>query len=233
MTDIIANILARLAALEQGVAQCACADHRPRRRLPTVAVAQRYNVVPRTIDRWAKAPELDFPAAEVINRRRYWDEDALDAWDQARIRSSVSNAAAARLRTSRKMPVLETNLSAKPRQQKDQVAANTNTLEEAAAPLRPMGSGWSSEAFAAEHRSSPTKDRVTGEPTHPRQRQPPGRAAANCDKTESAVPSDAASAGYGRDPTPSTTAQPSHPPDPGNERRHDMRNRQCSQRRRR
>jgi hypothetical protein len=155
MTDIIANILARLAALEQavGVAQPARTDDRPRRRLPTVAVAQRYNVVPRTIDRWAKAPELDFPAAEVINRRRYWDEDALDAWDQARIRSSVSNAAAARLRTSRKMPVL--------------------------------------------------------------------------------VPSDAASAGYGRDPTPSTTAQPSHPPDPGNERRHDMRNRQCSQRRRR
>jgi hypothetical protein len=30
-----------------------------------------------------------------------------------------------------------------------------------------------------------------------------------------------------------TTAQPSHPPDPGNERRHDMRNRRCSQRRRR
>jgi hypothetical protein len=96
MTDIIDNILARLAALEQviGVAQPACTE--PRRRLPTAAVAQRYNVVPRTIDRWAKAPELDFPAAEVINRRRYWDEDALDAWDQARIRTSVSNAAAAR-----------------------------------------------------------------------------------------------------------------------------------------
>jgi hypothetical protein len=102
MIDIIANILARLAALEQavGVAQPARTDDRPRRRLPTVAVAQRYNVVPRTIDRWAKTPELDFPAAEVINRRRYWDEDELDAWDQARIRSSVSNAAAARPRIS-------------------------------------------------------------------------------------------------------------------------------------
>jgi len=49
MTDIIANILAWLAALEQavGVAQPARIDDRPRRRLPTVAVAQRYSVVPR------------------------------------------------------------------------------------------------------------------------------------------------------------------------------------------
>jgi hypothetical protein len=105
MTDTFANtfanILARLAALEQavGVAQLRTED-RPRRRLPTVAVAQRYNVVPRTIDRWAKDPELEFPAAEVINRRRYWDEDSLDAWDQARIRNSVSNAEAARPRRS-------------------------------------------------------------------------------------------------------------------------------------
>ena len=103
MTDIIASILARLAALEQAVrvAQPARPDDRPRRRLPTVAVAQRYNVVPRTIDRWAEDPELGFPAAEVINRRRYWDEDALDAWDQGRIRTSVSKAAAARSRISK------------------------------------------------------------------------------------------------------------------------------------
>jgi hypothetical protein len=91
MTDIIANILARLAALEQavGVAQPVRTEDRPRRRLPTVAVARRYNVVPRTIDRWAKDPELEFPAAEVINRRRYWDEDSLEAWDQARIRNAA------------------------------------------------------------------------------------------------------------------------------------------------
>jgi hypothetical protein len=116
MGDIIANILARLAALEQAVgvsepartdlapleqavavAQPARTDGRPRRRLPTVAVARRYDVVPRTIDRWAEDPELDFPPPEVINRRRYWDEDALDGWDQARIRSSWSRGKQSRL----------------------------------------------------------------------------------------------------------------------------------------
>jgi hypothetical protein len=44
-------------------------------------VANRYNVVPRTVDRWVKAKILPPPARE-INTRKYWDAASLDEHDR-------------------------------------------------------------------------------------------------------------------------------------------------------
>jgi hypothetical protein len=45
-------------------------------------VANRYGVVPRTIDRWVAA-EVFPPADRKINTRDYWDEATLEAHDRA------------------------------------------------------------------------------------------------------------------------------------------------------
>jgi hypothetical protein len=45
-------------------------------------VAERYNVVPRTVDRWIEAKILP-PSDLQINKRHYWDEAALDRHDRA------------------------------------------------------------------------------------------------------------------------------------------------------
>jgi hypothetical protein len=54
------------------------------RKLPTRSVCARYSVVPRTIARWERDPELNFPQPTVINGRKYYDDDALTAFDRAR-----------------------------------------------------------------------------------------------------------------------------------------------------
>jgi hypothetical protein len=54
------------------------------RKLPTRNVCARYNVVPRTIARWERDPKLNFPQPTVINGRKYYDDDALTAFDRAR-----------------------------------------------------------------------------------------------------------------------------------------------------
>ena len=46
-------------------------------KLPDSKVAKRYGVCVRTLVRWDKQPELDFPQAIYINGRRYRDSDAL------------------------------------------------------------------------------------------------------------------------------------------------------------
>jgi hypothetical protein len=43
--------------------------------------AARYDVVPRTIERWEADPKLNFPRSMIRNGRRYDDEAQLDAWD--------------------------------------------------------------------------------------------------------------------------------------------------------
>src|SRR3954454_4143405 len=53
------------------------------RRLPSRAVAARYGVSMRTLDRWLDAEIL--PPPLVINRYRYWAESELDRFDQARM----------------------------------------------------------------------------------------------------------------------------------------------------
>jgi DNA-binding transcriptional MerR regulator len=53
------------------------------RKLPTRQVAERYGVTDRTIARWEREPDLNFPVAIVIHHRKYYDEAALTAWDIA------------------------------------------------------------------------------------------------------------------------------------------------------
>jgi K+/H+ antiporter YhaU regulatory subunit KhtT len=57
------------------------------RRLSTVAVATRYGVTVRTIERWLERPLLNFPKPDaVVNRRRYWQLSRLREWDRTRRR---------------------------------------------------------------------------------------------------------------------------------------------------
>jgi hypothetical protein len=53
------------------------------RKLPTRAVCQRYGVSDRTVARWERDPDLQFPQALVVNGRKYYSEDELTAWDRA------------------------------------------------------------------------------------------------------------------------------------------------------
>jgi len=63
------------------------------RLYPKTAVANRYGVTPRCIDRWAADPDLGFPQPEIINTRKYSRESQLRGWDQARLMQSVGGAA--------------------------------------------------------------------------------------------------------------------------------------------
>lgn len=54
-----------------------------RKFLTKRAVAQRYSVTPRTVERWAQTGALR-PADQTINNRPYWSEDGLDADDRQR-----------------------------------------------------------------------------------------------------------------------------------------------------
>ncbi len=47
-------------------------------------VAQRYNVVLRSVDRWVHDPDLGFPKPIKIRDRNYYDEAELDAFDRRR-----------------------------------------------------------------------------------------------------------------------------------------------------
>lgn len=72
---------------------------KPGRKLPTRKVCEKYNVVPRTLDRWDQRPELEFPKPEYINGRKYRDEALLDEWDRRRAALSAGGQA-----PRRKMP---------------------------------------------------------------------------------------------------------------------------------
>jgi hypothetical protein len=62
-----------------------------RRLMPDPQVArQRYGVHPRTLKRWDKKPELNFPGPIEINNRKYRDVDRLDAWDRDNSRQVAS-----------------------------------------------------------------------------------------------------------------------------------------------
>jgi hypothetical protein len=51
---------------------------------PTRLVLARYHVVDRTLDRWIADPALNFPRPLIINRRRYFRQSDLQAWERAR-----------------------------------------------------------------------------------------------------------------------------------------------------
>jgi hypothetical protein len=61
-------------------------------RLTATAVAARYGVVPRSIDRWLKRPELDFPRPDNVNGRRYWWLSRLRNWDRSRALKAATKA---------------------------------------------------------------------------------------------------------------------------------------------
>jgi predicted DNA-binding transcriptional regulator AlpA len=52
--------------------------------LPTRQVCRRYTVSDRTISRWERDPHLQFPQPVVINKRKYYNEAELTAFDRAR-----------------------------------------------------------------------------------------------------------------------------------------------------
>lgn len=52
--------------------------------LPDPVVAKtRYRVSTRTLWRWDRRPEMRFPPAMIINRRKYRSRNQLAAWDAA------------------------------------------------------------------------------------------------------------------------------------------------------
>ncbi|WP_050625831.1 helix-turn-helix transcriptional regulator [Bradyrhizobium viridifuturi] len=56
--------------------------------LPAPAVWRRYNKTDRTLDRWLADPVLDFPRPLIINRRRYFRESEIIAWERAQAAKS-------------------------------------------------------------------------------------------------------------------------------------------------
>lgn len=56
-------------------------DRRGRRLLQTRDLLRRYSIVDRTLDRWLADPRLNFPKPMIVNRRRYWSESEVDAFD--------------------------------------------------------------------------------------------------------------------------------------------------------
>ena len=55
--------------------------NQPKRYLTTRKVMARHCVSKRTLDRRLKDHALGFPQPVVINDRRFWDEEALTAWE--------------------------------------------------------------------------------------------------------------------------------------------------------
>jgi len=55
-----------------------------KRYAPSGKVAARYGVHRTTLNRWLKNEAMGFPKPDRVRGRLYWDEDKLDAWDQAR-----------------------------------------------------------------------------------------------------------------------------------------------------
>jgi len=51
--------------------------------LPTRQVCRRYGVSDRTIARWERDPDLQFPQPTEIRGRKYYDENSLTAFDRA------------------------------------------------------------------------------------------------------------------------------------------------------
>lgn len=54
--------------------------------LPDRLVAERYDVVVRTLERWDATPDLGFPPPVYIRRRRFRELIALEAWERANAR---------------------------------------------------------------------------------------------------------------------------------------------------
>jgi predicted DNA-binding transcriptional regulator AlpA len=51
-------------------------------RLPISAVATRYGVTNRSIDRWMRSDTLNFPVPIYINSHKYWSVSDLETWER-------------------------------------------------------------------------------------------------------------------------------------------------------
>src|SRR5215469_12443487 len=60
-------------------------------RLPTGAVAARYGVTTRSVDRWWKNPDLNFPQPIIVNQRKYWALTDLEIWERQRVAEKVGS----------------------------------------------------------------------------------------------------------------------------------------------
>jgi predicted DNA-binding transcriptional regulator AlpA len=74
-----------METVQPGVTGRGPPETRSKKKLPTRAVMARYSISDRTIDRWTADPELNFPKPIYIQRRRYWEEDELDAFDASKV----------------------------------------------------------------------------------------------------------------------------------------------------
>jgi hypothetical protein len=55
---------------------------------PARAVCNRYGRTTRTLERWLKDEDLNFPRPLTINGRRYFYQDELVAWERAQAAAS-------------------------------------------------------------------------------------------------------------------------------------------------
>jgi hypothetical protein len=47
------------------------------------SIAERFDVSDKTIARWERNPELGFPRATLINKRRFFRLDEVEAWERS------------------------------------------------------------------------------------------------------------------------------------------------------
>jgi hypothetical protein len=75
-----------------GASRMSISTSAPARRYITKrSVATRYNVTPRTVDRWKKAKILP-PADRTVNGREYWNEGGLDEHDRQLVAELAATA---------------------------------------------------------------------------------------------------------------------------------------------
>ena len=63
------------------------------KHLPMGGVCKRYGKSARTIDRWLADERLGFPRPLVIRSRRYFDEQALIAWEREQLERQLAQSA--------------------------------------------------------------------------------------------------------------------------------------------
>jgi predicted DNA-binding transcriptional regulator AlpA len=62
--------------------------HQQRMRLPARQVWARFGITDRTLDRWLADENLKFPRPLIINRRRYFFLDEIEAWERVQAKNS-------------------------------------------------------------------------------------------------------------------------------------------------
>jgi hypothetical protein len=62
-------------------------------KVSTGDIARRFGISTRTFERWLDNPKLGFPRPMVIQRRRYWDLEAIQVWERRQAAASASRSA--------------------------------------------------------------------------------------------------------------------------------------------